>query len=155
MGVVASPDGKFIYSAQRTGAFGYNVQFPVWQISRFDRDTGEVSRITNSQGSAMRPVISPDGKNMVYATRYETKTALRVRNLETNQERWLISNVTRDDQESRATRDTFPGYDFMPDGKSLIVPINGKIARVDFASGQATNFPFTVNVEAEVGPRIH
>ena len=155
MGVVASPDGKFIYSAQRTGAFGYNVQFPVWQISRFDRDTGEVSRITNSQGSAMRPVISPDGKNMVYATRYETKTALRVRNLETNQERWLINNVTRDDQESRATRDTFPGYDFMPDGKTLIVPINGKIARVDFASGQATNIPFTVNVEAEVGPRIH
>ncbi|MFL6468876.1 MAG: amidohydrolase, partial [Pyrinomonadaceae bacterium] len=155
MGLVASPDGRFIYTSQRTGAFGYNVQFPIWQISRFDRDTGESSRITNAQGSAMRPVISPDGKNMVYATRYETKTALRVRNLESNQERWLINNVTRDDQESRATRDTYPGYDFMPDGKSLIVPINGKIARVDFASGQATNIPFTVNVEAEIGPRIH
>jgi Tol biopolymer transport system component/imidazolonepropionase-like amidohydrolase len=155
MGAVASPDGKFIYTATRTGAFGYNVQFPIWQITRFDRDTGETSRITNAQGSAMRPLISPDGKNMVYATRFETKTALRVRNLETNQERWLINNVTRDDQESRATRDTFPGYDFMPDGKSLIVPINGKIARVDFASGQAINIPFTVNVEAEIGPRIH
>ena len=71
-----------------------------------------------------------------------------------NQERWLINNVTRDDQESRATRDTFPGYDFMPDGKSLIVPINGKIARVDFATGQATDIPFTANVEAEIGPRV-
>ena len=155
MGLVASPDGKFIYSAQRTGAFGYNVTFPLWQIQRFDRDTGETSRITNTQGSAMRPLLSPDGKNMVYATRYETKTALRVRNLDTNQERWLINNVTRDDQESRATRDTFPGYDFMPDGKSLIVPIGGKIARVDFETGKATDIPFTVNVEAEIGPRIH
>ncbi len=155
MGVQASPDGKFIYWAQRTGAFDYNARFPLWQIMRFDRDTGETSRITNTQGSAMRPVLSPDGKNMVYATRYETKTALRVRNLESNTERWLINNVTRDDQESRATRDTFPGYDFMPDGRSLIVPINGKIAKVDFATGAATDVPFTVNVEAEIGPRVH
>ena len=155
MGVQASPDGKFIYWAQRTGAFDYNARFPLWQVFRFHRDTGEISRITNTQGSAMRPVISPDGKNLVYATRYETKTALRVRNLESNTERWLINNVTRDDQESRATRDTFPGYDFMPDGRSLIVPNNGKIAKVDFATGAATNIPFTVNVEAEIGPRVH
>ncbi len=155
MGIQASPDGKFVYWAQRTGAFDYNARFPMWQIVRFNRDTGETSRITNTQGSALRPVLSPDGKNMVYATRYQTKTALRVRNLESNQERWLINNVTRDDQESRATRDTFPGYDFMPDGRSLIVPLNGKIARVDFASGAATDIPFTVNVEAEIGPRVH
>lgn len=155
MGVQASPDGKFIYWAQRTGAFDYNARFPLWQVMRFDRDTGEISRITNAQGSAMRPVLSPDGKNVVYATRYQTKTALRVRNLESNQERWLLGSTTRDDQESRATRDTFPGYDFMPDGRSLIVPHNGKIARVDFATGAATDIPFTVNVEAEIGPRVH
>ncbi len=155
MGLVASPDGRFIYFSQRSGAFNYNAQFPIWQVLRFDRDTGETSRITNAQGSAMRPVISPDGRSMVYATRYGTKTALRVRDLVTNQERWLINNVTRDDQESRATRDTFPGYDFMPDGRSLVVPINGKIAKVDFASGQATNIPFNVNVEMEVAPRAY
>lgn len=155
MGVIASPDGRHIYFAQRAGAFDYNARFPMWQIFRFDRDTSEMSRLTNAQGSAMRPLLSPDGKNLVYATRFETKTALRVRNLESNQERWLINNVTRDDQESRATRDVFPGYDFLPDGKSLIVPIDGKIKRVDFATGQATNVPFTVNVEAEIGPRVH
>ncbi|MEO5857617.1 MAG: amidohydrolase family protein [Pyrinomonadaceae bacterium] len=155
MGLEASPDGKYIYFAQRQGAFNYNVQFPVWQVFRFDRETSEISRLTNSQGSAMRPLLSPDGKSLVYATRFETKTALRVRDLESNNERWLINNVTRDDQESRATRDTFPGYDFMPDGKSLIVPIDGKIARVDFATGKATNIPFKVNVEAEVAARSY
>ncbi len=155
MGAVASPDGRYIYYAQRTGAFEYNARFPMWQIFRFDRETSEVSRITNTQGSAIRPVISPDGKNLTYATRFETKTALRVRNLETSQERWLVNNVTRDDQESRATRDAFPGYDFLPDGKSLIVPIGGKIKRIDFATGQATDVPFTANVEAEIGPRVH
>jgi Tol biopolymer transport system component len=154
MGAVASPDGRFIYWAQRVNAFSYNAQFPLWQIIRFDRDTSETSTITNARGSAMRPVLSPDGKHLVYATRFETKTALRVRDLETNQERWLINNVTRDDQESRATRDTFPGYAFMPDGKSLIAPIDGKIKRVDFATGQATVIPFTAKVEMDIAARL-
>ncbi|HEY6401384.1 MAG TPA: hypothetical protein VI479_08235, partial [Blastocatellia bacterium] len=154
MGAAPSPDGRFIYWAQRTGAFSYNARFPLWQIIRFDRETSETATITNAGGSAMRPLISPDGKSLVYATRYETRTALRVRDLETNQERWLINNVTRDDQESRATRDTFPGYAFMPDGKSLIVPIDGKIKRVDFASGQATVIPFSAKVDLDIAARL-
>lgn len=155
MGAVASPDGRFIYWAQRTGAFSYNVQFPIWQIYRFDRETSEVAKITNAQGSAMRPVLSPDGKKLVYVTRYETQTAMRVRDLETNDERWLINKVTRDDQESRATRDTFPGYAFMPDGKSLLVTIDGKIKRVDFVTGAATTIPFTANVDMDIAARLH
>lgn len=154
-GAVASPDGRFIYYSQRNGAFNYNAQFPIWQIVRFDRETSETSTITNAQGSAMRPVLSPDGKKLVYATRYESGTALRVRDLETSEERWLINPVTRDDQESRATRDTMPGYVFMPDGKSLIVPINGKIQRVDFESCKATIIPFSAKVEAEIAPRVY
>jgi Tol biopolymer transport system component/imidazolonepropionase-like amidohydrolase len=155
VGAAPSPDGRFIYYGFRMGAFNYNADFPIWQVARFDRDTSETATITNAQGSAMRPVISPDGKSLVYATRYETGTALRVRDLETGIERWLINNVTRDDQESRATRDTYPSYCFMPDGKSLIVPINGKIARVDFESGRATVIPFTAKVEAEIAPRVY
>ncbi|NDD64943.1 MAG: hypothetical protein EBZ36_13380, partial [Acidobacteria bacterium] len=154
MGAVASPDGRYIYWAQRTGSFSYNARFPLWQIVRFDRESGETSTITNAQGSAMRPVLSPDGRQLVFATRWETRTALRVRDLQTNQERWLIDNVTRDDQESRATRDTFPGYTFMPDGKSLLVNIGGKIKRVDFATGAATTIPFSAKVEMDLAARL-
>lgn len=155
MGAVVSPDGRFIYYAQRMGAFNYNARFPLWQIRRFDRETGETSTLTNAQGSAMRPVLSPDGRYLVYATRFETGTGLRVRDLETGQERWLIYPVTRDDQESRATRDTMPGYAFMPDGRSLIVPIDGRIHRVDFQTGADVVIPFTAEVEAEIGPRVY
>lgn len=154
-GAVASADGRFIYYAQRNGAFNYNAQFPIWQIVRFDRETSETSTITNAQGSAMRPVLSPDGKKLVYATRFETGTALRVRDLETSEERWLFNPVTRDDQESRGTRDTMPGYAFMPDGKSLIVPINGKIQRIDIETCKAEVIPFTAKVEAEIAPRVY
>jgi Tol biopolymer transport system component len=154
LGAVASPDGRFIYYAERMGRFSYNVRFPLWQIHRFDRDTGDAATITNAQGSAMRPLLSPDGKLLVFATRHETQTGLRVRNLETGDERWLIYPVTRDDQESAATRDTMPGFAFMPDGKSLIVPIGGKIQRVDLESGRTTPVPFTAKVEAEVAERL-
>ena len=155
MGAVASPDGRFVYYSQRTGAFNYNANFPIWQIVRFDRETSETSTITNARGSAMRPLLSPDGKHLVYATRFQTRTALRVRDLETGNERWLIDNVTRDDQESRATRDTFPGYAFQPDGKALIVPIGGKIHRVDFQSGKSTVIPFTARVDMDIAPRLY
>lgn len=155
MGAVVSPDGRFIYYAQRTGTFTYNARFPLWQIYRHDRETGDVAQITNAQGSAMRPVLSPDGKSLVYGTRYRTDTGLRVRDLETGAERWLVLPVTRDDQESRASRDTLPGYAFLPDGKSLIVPIGGKLRRVDFATGEARVIPMTVNVKAEIAPRVY
>src|SRR5262249_53989323 len=40
LGAVASPDGRFVYYAERMGLFSYNVRFPLWQIVRFDRETG-------------------------------------------------------------------------------------------------------------------
>lgn len=155
MGAVVSPDGRYIYYAQRTGSFTYNARFPLWQIYRHDRETGDVMQVTNAQGSAMRPVLSPDGKWLVYGTRHRTDTALRIRNLETGAERWLAYPVTRDDQESRASRDTLPRYAFMPDGKSLLVPVGGKLQRIDVETGAATPIPFTARVQAEIAPRVY
>ncbi len=155
MGAVVSPDGRFIFYTQRTGAFTYNARFPLWQIYRHDRETGDVTQVTNAQGSAIRPAISPDGKWMVFGTRHKSQTGLRVRNLETGAERWLAYPVTRDDQESRASRDTLPRYDFLPDGKSLIVPVAGKLQKIDFETGAATPIPFTARVQAEIAPRVY
>jgi Tol biopolymer transport system component/imidazolonepropionase-like amidohydrolase len=155
LGSVVSPDGRFIYYTERNGTFTYNTRFPLWQVIRFDRETGDTATITNAQGSAMRPVLSPDGKHMVYATRFETATGLRVRELATGDERWLVHPVTRDDQESRASRDTMPGYAFMPDGRSLVVPIDGRIKRVDFSTGNVSDIPFSAAVEADIGPRVY
>jgi Tol biopolymer transport system component/imidazolonepropionase-like amidohydrolase len=155
MGAVVSPDGRFIYYAQRMGTFTYNARFPLWQVYRHDRETGDDTQVTNARGSAIRPAISPDGKWMVFGTRHKAATGLRVRSLETGAERWLAYPVTRDDQESRASRDTLPRYDFMPDGKSLVVPIGGKLQRIDFETGAATPIPFTAKVQAEIAPRVY
>ena len=152
----SSPDGRFIYYAQRNGTFTYNAQFPLWQVYRHDRETGDASQVTNARGSAMRPAISPDGKWLVYGTRHKTQTGLRVRNLETGAERWLIYPVTRDDQESRASRDTLPRYDF-----TARRPVAdrarsaARFQRVDFATGESRVIPFTAQVQAEIAPRVY
>ena len=153
-GVTASPDGKYLYYAVRRGPFSYNVQFPLWRIARRDRKTGDEDDIVDQLESAFRPVISPDGKQLLYVTRYETETGLRLRNLETGEDHWVKYPVTRDDQESRFTRDVFPGYAFLPGGKEVVFNQDGKIKRLDLATGGEKLIPFTAQVSQELGPKL-
>lgn len=155
LGAVVSPDGRWVFFAQRQGLFSYNVTAAPYQVHRYDRETGETSRVTGAQGGGMRPLLSPDGKFLVYATRFDTKTGYRIRDLETGDERWLLYGVTRDDHESAATRDTMPGYAFTRDGKEIVTTLDGKIARIDVATGKTTPVPFTATVEQQVGARSY
>ena len=154
MGAAVSPDGRYVYYARRNGTFTYNANFPLWQIVRKDRDTAEEDVITSENGSAFRPVLSPDGKLLVYGTRYETETGLRVRTLATGEDKWLKYPVQRDDQESAASRDVLPGYSFTPDGSSIIVCYGGKLHRVDVPSGKDTVIPFHARVSLDLGPLL-
>lgn len=156
LGAVASPDGRYLYYAQSIPKF-FGVEafsFPFWQIVRRDRIRGEEDTLTQAIGSAVRPLLSPDGTKLVYGTRYEANTGLRIRDLKTSEERWLKYPVQRDDQESTARRDLLPGYAFTPDGKEIVVSYGGKINRVNIESGEARPVPFTAQVSQAVGPQL-
>ena len=155
MGASVSRDGKYFYYAKRTGGFGYNLTFPLWQVARRDRVTGEEDTVTQANGSGIRPVVSPDGTKLVFGTRYKTESGLRIRDLKTGDERWLKYPVTRDDQESRFTRDLLPGYAFMPDGKSIVVSYGGKLHRVNVEDGKDTLIPFNAQVSLDSVPAMH
>jgi Tol biopolymer transport system component len=154
VGVVASADGKYLYYAMRHGGFAYNAQLPLWQIARRDRKTGDEDVLLQQLESSFRPVLSPDGAQILYVTRYETESGLRVRNLQTGDDRWVKYPITRDDQESRFTRDLFPGYAFLPDGKEVVYNQDGKIRRLNLATGTETVIPFTAKVSQELGPKL-
>ena len=64
-------------------------EFPQWQLAIYDRETGKVVVQSDLYGSSMRPVLSPDGKWLVYASRQDAETGLRLRELATGKERWL------------------------------------------------------------------
>jgi Tol biopolymer transport system component len=156
VGAVATPDGKYLYYTHRDKGFNpYNVVFPLSQIVRRDRKTGDEDTITDAPGSAFSPMLSPDGMKLVYGTRQETETGLRIRDLATGEERWLKYPVGRDDQESLYTRDFLPSYAFTPDGKEVVAGYGGKIHRVNIATGETRDVPFSAKVSLDIGPQLH
>jgi len=67
IGAVASKDGRFLYYTSRPKLFNAynNLDFPLSQVARRDRTTGDVDTITEAPGSAFRPLLSPDGSKLV------------------------------------------------------------------------------------------
>jgi imidazolonepropionase-like amidohydrolase/Tol biopolymer transport system component len=155
MGAAVSPDGRYVWFAQRRGGWIYNTPMSDYQLISYDRETGATNTRESRWGSAFRPTLSPDGKWLVYGTRYINETRLRIRELATGEERWLVYPVQRDDQESRATLDVYPGMTFTPDSKELITTWDGKLWRVPIAGGTAREIPFTAEVVQAMGPAVH
>lgn len=149
-----SPDGRFIWFSQRTNGWQYNARFPQYQIGTYDRETGEMERRTSRYGSAFAPTPSPDGKWLVYGSRWNDETGLLVRNLDSGDEKWLAYPVQRDEQESIAPLGVLPAMSFTPDSKNLIASYGGKIYRIPIEGGDAVNVPFDVEEELELGPRL-
>ena len=154
LGAAFGPDGRYIWAAAKRGGFAYNQMLPSWQVVVFDRQTGKIFARTAATGSAMRPVLSPDGKWLAYATRHGSITRLRLRELASGDERWLGDSVQKDDQESRYTRDVMPGMTFTPDSKALLATAGGKIVRFDVPTGRMTTIPFTAQVTQSLGPVV-
>jgi Tol biopolymer transport system component len=154
LGPALDPTGRYVWYAQRIGDWQYNAILPQYQLMIYDRRTGESTAMTSRYGSAFRPAISPDGKWLVYGTRYEAATALRLRDMATGAERWLAYPVQRDDQESRAPLDVLPGYSFTPDSKAIVVSYGGEIWRVPIDGSPATKIPFTADVAVPLGPEV-
>jgi Tol biopolymer transport system component len=151
---VVSPDGRYIYFSQRFGPWSYNAPMPQYQIGVYDRENAKSTSIAARYGSAFTPTLSKDGKWMVYGSRYEDKTGLILRDMETGSEKWMAYPVQRDDQESIATMGVLPAMSFTPDHKAVIASYGGKIYRIPVDGTKATEIPFTANVTLELGPRL-
>ena len=127
-----------------------------FQVGQLDRDNGRILVRTHETESALRPVPSPDGRWLVYTTRYDAREALKLVDLTTGDERWLVMDVARDDREGGGTRDRdlYPGSAFTPDSRAFVTSYGGKIWRVEVPSGRATPIPFSAEVDQTLGPLV-
>jgi Tol biopolymer transport system component/imidazolonepropionase-like amidohydrolase len=157
LGAVVSPDGRFLYYAHRIGDQPYNLMsVNEWQLRRRNLVTGEEVGLFDAPGGVMRPWISPDGRQLVYATRHDAKTGLRIRDLVTGNDGWLKYPIQRDDQESPyGSRDLVPGYAFTPDGKALLTAFEGRIHRILIEGGENHVVPFSAKVVQGIGPSLN
>jgi len=149
-----SSDGRLIWFSQRMGAWQYNANFPQYQLATYDREDGKKQVMTSRYGSAFTPTLSPDGKWLVYGSRFNDQTGLVKRNLETQEEQWLAYPVQRDEQESIAPLGVLPAMSFTPDSKALIASYGGKIYRIPVEGGDAINIPFQVIESVALAPQL-
>ena len=149
-----TPDGRYVYFSRRFGAWNYNAQLPQYQIGYYDFENGETSTVTSRYGSAFTPTFSPDGKYMVYGSRYEDKTGLVIRTVKTGEENWLAYPIQRDDQESIAPLGVIPAMSFTPDSKYLVASFGGKFKKIEVPTGKIMEIPFETDVELHLGAAV-
>jgi Tol biopolymer transport system component len=154
VGAAFGPDPRKVWFAARSGDWHYNALFPQYSVGYYDRETGEIHQMVDRYGSAFRPALSPDGKWLVYGTRHNNGTGLRIRDFATGDENWLAFPVQRDDLESRATLDVLPGYAFTPDSRAIVVSYGGGIWRVPVDRSPPVRIPFSVDAKVAVGPEV-
>ena len=127
-----------------------------YQIAQLERESGRVHVRTHEMEGAFGAMPSPDGRWLVYATRWDDRSALKLRDLQTGDEQWLVMDVQRDESQGGGTRDrdVYPNSDWTPDSSALITFFDGKIQRVEVPSGEVTTIPFTAHVQQELGPLV-
>ncbi len=132
------------------------------QVVRIDLTTGTRTIMTNEVGSAVLPLVSPNGRFLVYATQYPTPhgpvTGLKVRDLKEDSVHWLTPEVEpalHTGGEVGIHLDYDPAQSaFTPDGTAIITAYDGRLWRITVPSGVATELPFTAEVEQLLGPLL-
>jgi Tol biopolymer transport system component len=116
VGAQASHDGRWLYYASQVGS--HDSIPPARVIRRRDLASGAEETLVEPPksyrpdlvlGTFFRPLPSPDGRLLVYATRYGAEMWLRVLDLETRKDRWLAGLGQHDVLEGAPWRDLAPG----------------------------------------------
>jgi imidazolonepropionase-like amidohydrolase/Tol biopolymer transport system component len=147
-----SPDGRYLYYSKDVTpgmTFEYNKDPNglIYAILRRDLVTGRERRAVSIQGGSVTPQVSPDGKTIAYIRRVRLKSYLYLRDLESGRHRQLFGSVDKDLQEAWAIHGLYPQFSWTPDGKSIVIWGEGKIWRVDVATGKGQPIPFVARVE--------
>jgi imidazolonepropionase-like amidohydrolase/Tol biopolymer transport system component len=155
-----SPDGSTLYYSKdvtpgQTFEYNKDPNGTIYAIIRRDLTTGSERRAVSVQGGSVTPQVSPDGKSLAYLRRVRLQSFLFVRDLESGRDRQVFGNVDKDLQEAWAIHGLYPQYAWTPDSKSIVIWGEGKIWRVDTASGKGQPIPFQAHVEQTLNAGVH
>ena len=155
-----SPDGRYVYFSEDMypgGYFQYNKDpnSQIYVIRRFDRQEGRLETVIGGAGGACRPQVSRDGGKLAYVRRIRTRSVLFVHDLASGIERPVFDGLSKDQQEAWAVFGAYTGFDWLPGDTHIVVWGQGKIWKVDVASGKAENIPFQVEASHRVAETLH
>jgi imidazolonepropionase-like amidohydrolase/Tol biopolymer transport system component len=157
---VFAPDGRGVYYTKNVTPgpifeYAQDSNTELFNIERYDLDTGEVTTVVGGEGGAVRPTPSPDGKRIAFVRREAGQSKLFVKDLASGEERKLYDALDRDVQETWAVTGVYPNMDWTPDGKSVLFWASGKLRRIDADGGSAREIAFRVNDSRTVTAATH
>ncbi|WP_417623118.1 amidohydrolase family protein [Parasphingorhabdus sp.] len=147
---IYAPDGKAVYYTKNItpgGTFIYaqDSNSDLFNIEKYDLETGEVTTAVSGFGGSVRANPSPDGKKIAFVRREMTRSKLYVKDLESGIERKVYDDLDQDVQETWAVTGVYPNMDWTPDSKEIIFWAKGKIRRVAADGGTSSIIAFQVN----------
>ncbi|WP_409432933.1 amidohydrolase family protein [Litorimonas sp. RW-G-Af-16] len=150
-----TPDGSAIYYSQNTTPgpifeYAQDSHGELFQIKKYDMDTGDISTVAGGFGGAVRPTPSPDGKHLAFVKRVDAETRLFIKDLESGEEREVFDHLDRDMQETWAVHGVYPNMDWSPDSKHLYFWASGQIHKLDVATKEVDHIDFRVKDTREM-----
>ena len=144
-----SPDGRYLYFSDdatpgNTFEYSKDVNGQIYIIRRLDRETGEINPYVTGPGGSIRPTPSPDGKSLAFIRRVRYQSVLYVMDIESGRETPVFSGLDRDLQETWAIHGVYPAISWTPDNRSIVFWADGRIQKVEVATGAVSNIPFHV-----------
>ena len=154
-----SPDGRYVYYSQDVypgGYFQYNkdANTQIYVVNRYDRETGEIERVTGGPGGAISPTISPDGSKMAFIKRVRTKSVMYIRDLETGIEKPVYDGLSYDQQQAWAIFGPYTNFNWTPNGEHLIFWAQGGIHKLNVESLDIEEIPFTAEMNHEIAEAV-
>lgn len=145
-----SPDGKYIYYSQNITPgpifeYAQDSNSELFQIKRYDMETGEIDTSAGGAGGAVRPTPSPDGKYLAFVKRVRADSKLFIKDLESGEERMIFDHLDQDMQETWGTQGMYPNMDWSPDSGTIYFWANGQIHSVRIKDGDIEHIDFEVN----------
>ncbi len=117
----------------------------LFDIERYDIDTGEITKAVSGNGGAVRPTPSPDGKKIAFVRREATRSKLYVKDLVSGEERKIYDDLDQDVQETWAVTGVYPNMAWLPDNSGLVFWAKGKINRINADGSGAREIPFSID----------
>ena len=98
---IYAPDGKSIFYTRNISPgpifeYAQNSRTDLFDIERYDVDSGEVSTAVSGVGGSVRPTPSRDGKRIAFVRRENNVTKLWVKDFATGVERMIYGPLDRD-----------------------------------------------------------
>lgn len=145
-----SPDGKYIYYSQNITPgpifeYAQNSNTELFQIKRYEMETGEIDTAAGGIGGAVRPAPSPDGKYLAFVKRVRADSHLFIKDLESGEERMIFDQLDQDMQETWGVQGMYPNIDWSPDSKHIYFWAKGQIHSVSIKTGDVEQIDFKVN----------